>query len=72
MFEQTNIIIIIIDILDWKIVTDLRCQQCKISVNFFFRLFIYGLTEREKLITNIYILFRFDRCLAEKNAKQVG
>jgi hypothetical protein len=40
-------------------------------VDFSFRLFIYGLIEREKLITNIYILFRFDRYLTEKNVKQV-
>jgi len=48
-----------------------RWQQCKITVNFVFCLFIYGLIEREKLITNIYILFRFDRYLAEKTVKQV-
>ena len=38
---------------------------------FFFRSFIYGLIEREKLITNIYILFRLDHYLTEKNAKKV-
>jgi hypothetical protein len=38
---------------------------------FFFRSFIYGLIEHEKLVTNIYILFRFDHRLAEKYAKKV-
>jgi hypothetical protein len=38
---------------------------------FFSRSFIYGLIELEKLVTNIYSLFRFDHRLAEKYAKKV-
>jgi hypothetical protein len=38
---------------------------------FFSRSFIYGLIELVKLVTNIYFLFRFDHCLAEKNGKKV-
>jgi hypothetical protein len=49
----------------------IRSRKCKITVDFVFRSFIYGLIEREKLITNIYILFRFDDYLAEKNGKKV-
>jgi hypothetical protein len=38
---------------------------------FFCRSFIYGLIELEKLVTNVYFLFRFDHCLAEKNGEKV-
>jgi hypothetical protein len=37
----------------------------------FFHSFIYGVIELEKLITNIYILFRFNLYLAEKTPKKV-
>jgi hypothetical protein len=38
----------------------------------FSRSFIYNLIDLEKLVTNIYFLFRFDRCLAEKNGKKLS
>ena len=50
---------------------NVRSRKCKISVNFLFRSFIYGLIEREKLVTDIYFLFRFGHYFAEKNAKQL-
>jgi len=48
-----------------------RYGKRKNRVKSFFRSLIHGLIEREKLIMNIYFLFRFDHCLPEKHAKQV-
>ena len=48
-----------------------KVEEMQNFSSFIFHSFIYGLIEREKLITDVYFLFQFNHYFAEKNAKQV-
>ena len=57
--------------LEEHLIFQVRWRKGKIRVKNFFRLFMHGLIEHEKLITNIYFLFRSNHCLPDEYAQQV-